>query len=105
MDYDFLKVEVLIPEANVIELANELNEHGLLAEGNYDYAFNTTRVMGHWRPMEGANPYDGEVGVVIQKEEIKMEFRIEASKREEVHRIIDRIHPYEVPVINYLPLL
>lgn len=105
MDYEFLKVEVLIPEENVIELANELNEHGLLEEGNYDYAFNTIRVMGHWRPLEGANPYDGEVGVVSQEEEIKMEFRIDAAKREEVHRIIERIHPYEVPVVNYLPLL
>ena len=105
MDYKFLKVEVLIPEEYVIELANELNEHGFLQEGNYDYAFNTSRVMGHWRPLEGANPHDGEIGVVSQEEEIKVEFRIDATMREEVHRIIGRIHPYEVPVINFLPLV
>lgn len=100
----YLKVEVFIPRKNVVELANELNENGFLQEGFYDYAFSTTLAMGHWRPLEGANPYDGEIGVVKEAEEIKMEFRIKEEEREDVHRIINRVHPFETPVINYIVL-
>ena len=54
--------------------------------------------------MEGANPFDGTVGQVQTRPEVKMEFRIKEEEREEVQRIIDRVHPYEVPVVNYIPL-
>lgn len=101
----FLKVEIYIPKEFVIELANELNEHGFLHEGQYDYSFNTILTMGHWRPLEGANPFDGETGIVSEKEQIKMEFRIEEENRDEVQRIINRIHPYENPVVNYIALV
>ncbi|MDO5037737.1 MAG: hypothetical protein Q4E37_05495 [Tissierellia bacterium] len=100
-----IKVEVYIPEDFVVELANELNEHDLLKEGYYDYAFSVSRVQGHWRPLEGANPYDGEIGVVSRAEEIKMEFRIPAQDKDLVQHIIDRVHPYEEPVVNYIALL
>lgn len=100
----YLKVELFIPEDFVVELANELNEHDLLREGHYDYSFSTSKVMGHWRPLEGANPYDGEIGRVSQEEEIKMEFRILAENRDQVQGIIDRVHPYEDPVVNFIGL-
>ena len=101
----YLKDEIFITEKYVIELANDLNEEGLLSEGCYDYAFSTMKVEGHWRPLEGANPFDGTVGQVQAKPEVKMEFRIKEERREEVQRIIDRVHPYEVPVVNYIPLV
>lgn len=100
----YLKVEIFVPKKYVIELANDLNEADLLTEGCYDYAFSTMEVEGHWRPLEGANPFDGTVGQVQAKPEVKMEFRISEEDREEVQRIIDRVHPYEVPVVNYIPL-
>lgn len=101
----FIKVEVFIPPEFVIKLANELNERGLLRQGHYDYAFSTTEVTGHWRPLEGASPYDGEIGVVSEEKEIKMEFRIYEEDLEEVNRIIRMIHPYESPAINYIRVI
>lgn len=100
----YLKVEIFIPEDFVVELANDLNEADIFRDGNYDYTFSLTKVEGHWRPLEGADPYDGIIGQVQTREEMKMEFRIAEEDREEVQRIIDRIHPYEVPVVNYIPL-
>lgn len=102
---EYIKVEIYIPEEYVVELANELNENGILLEGNYDYSFSTMSSIGHWRPLEGADPFDGEIGVVSSKEEIKMEFRIRAEDKEEVRRIVDRVHPYETQVMNFIPLL
>lgn len=100
----YLKVEIFVPKKYVVELANDLNEADILKEGCYDYAFSTIEVEGHWRPLEGANPFDGTVGQVQTRPEVKMEFRIKEEEREEVQRIIDRVHPYEVPVVNYIPL-
>ncbi|MFR9297030.1 MAG: divalent cation tolerance protein CutA [Aedoeadaptatus pacaensis] len=101
----YLKVEIFVPEEYVVELANDLNEADILKNGHYDYAFSLTKVEGHWRPLEGADPYDGVIGQVQTREEMKMEFRIDEEDREEVQRIIDRIHPYEVPVVNYIQLV
>lgn len=102
---NYIKVEVFIPELFVIQLANELNENDLLSDGNYDYAFSTTEVTGYWRPLEDATPYDGKIGVVSKEKEIKMEFRVSSENIGEVQKIIRLTHPYESPVVNYIPLI
>ncbi len=100
-----VKVEVYIPKDYVTSLANELNSHDFLQEGCYDYAFSTTLVKGHWRPLEGARPFDGEVGKVSEEDEIKMEFVVQKEVLGDVLHVIRRIHPYEVPAINCMDLL
>lgn len=102
---EFLKVEVYIPEEYVIKLANELNERDILKEALYDYVFASTSVKGHFRPLEGANPFSGKVGVVNEVPEVKMEFRIKKCHKEDVEKIIDIVHPYEDPVVNFIELL
>lgn len=100
-----VKVEVYIPKEYVTSLANELNSCDYLQDGYYDYAFSTTLVKGHWRPLEGARPFEGEVGVVTEADEIKMEFVVDREVLEDVVLIIRRIHPYETPAINCMELL
>lgn len=100
-----LKIEVFIPEDYVVELANGLNESSFLKDGNYDYVFTTTRVKGHFRPIEGSNPFSGELGVVNECDEVKMEFRIREEDLDEVRKIIEIKHPYEEPVINVIKLI
>ena len=56
----YLKVEVYIPEKDHHEMMNALNEAGLLVQGNYDYVFSATKVVGHWRPLPGAAPTIGD---------------------------------------------
>lgn len=100
-----VKVEVYIPKDYVTGLANDLNSHDYLQEGYYDYAFSTTLVKGHWRPLEGAQPYEGEVGLVTEADEIKMEFVVQRENLEDILHIIRRIHPYESPAVNCIALL
>jgi len=61
-------------------------------------------VTGTWIPLEGASPYDGEIGKLSNAAEIKAEFRCRSADRERVEAIIRSVHPYEVPVINFIPL-
>ncbi len=52
----------------------------------------------------GRLSYDGEIGKLSAAPEIKAEFRCRTEDRPEVERIIRMVHPYEVPVINFIPL-
>lgn len=101
----YLKVEVFIPEGYVVEFANRLNEEGLLKDGNYDYVFATSKVKGHFRPIEGATPFIGEIGRVCEVEEIKIEFRIKDIYLDKLKDIISVVHPYEEPVVNIIELI
>ncbi|EFI41711.1 hypothetical protein HMPREF0629_00335 [Peptoniphilus sp. oral taxon 386 str. F0131] len=100
-----LKVEVFIPKEYVVKVANALNERDILKEGHYDYVFALSEVRGHFRPIEGANPFNGEIGVVSELDEVKMEFRIRENDLADVKRIIELNHPYEEPVVNVYELI
>ncbi|WBW49966.1 hypothetical protein O6R05_08165 [Peptoniphilus equinus] len=101
----YIKVEVIVPEDSVVGVVNALNETDILNQGNYDYVFQTSRVRGHFRPIEGANPTVGEIGVVSDVDEVKIEFRIRETDLERTDRLLRKIHPYEEPVINYIALM
>lgn len=101
----FVKVEVYIPEDYVYPLMKEINDSGCIREGNYDYAFAATKVLGHWRPIEGSKPFSGEEGKISCEEEIKLEFRIRHNCIGVVRDLIKKNHPYEVPVVNFIPLI
>ena len=101
----FVKIEVFVPRENAKKLMKGINEGGFLEEENYDFCYSETKVIGHFRPITGANPYIGTVGSIEDVEENKIEFRIKKDDLDEVLKIIKRIHPYEVPVINVIGLL
>lgn len=101
----YVKMEVLIPRNDVNKMVEAINEKGYLKEGNYDFCYAVTDLLGHFRPLEGANPYLGEIGKVEEVLESKVEFRVSQNDVEEVYSLIRENHPYEVPVINILPLL
>lgn len=100
-----IKVEVFIPEVSVSNFINKINDLGVLKEDNYDYCFSETKVIGNFRPLEGANPTIGEVDKREVVNESKLEFRIDEKDLQIVHSCILENHPYEVPVINYINLL
>ena len=100
----YFKVEVFVPEEYVVNIVNGLNANDILKEGNYDYVFATTKVKGHFRPIEGANPFKGEIGVVHECDEIKMEFRVSEEDLDEVKKVIELKHPYEEPIVNIMEL-
>lgn len=89
-----------MPETHVSMLIDALNEKQLLREGHYDSAYCSYPVLGHWRALQGATPYEGEIGKMKTSNEIKLEFRTVESHAEIAYDIIRAIHPYEVPVIN-----
>jgi len=100
-----VKLEIFIPMTHLEDLREALRSVGAGVVGNYDSVLSYSTVRGNWRPMPGANPYDGEVGVLCEAEEYKVEVRCDAQKLAETISAIKAAHPYEEPVINAIPLL
>ena len=73
--------------------------------GNYDNCMTVSKVIGSWRPLEGANPFEGSIGEICTAEEIKVEFCCKRDIVKAVVETIKRVHPYEVPVINIIPIV
>lgn len=101
----YVKVEIFIPAENTDDLIAALNEAELLKTGNYDYCYSTMPVKGHFRPLDGANPFIGEVGEIAEVYELKVEFRIKAVDRKIAEMVILEKHPYETPVVNFIGLV
>lgn len=100
-----VKIEIFIPREDSRKLIDKINEAGYLKEENYDYCYAETYVLGHFRPIKGANPYIGSLNKIEEVQESKLEFRIRREDLEEVMGIIKENHPYEVPVINIIELI
>lgn len=105
MEFEFVKVEVLLPKEYIEQLRNNLNDIGVLTVGDYDNVVSYSVVKGYWRPLEQSNPFNGTKGKISFGTECKMEFKCSIKSIEEVKRRIRSVHPYEEPVINVLPIL
>ena len=73
--------------------------------GNYDSVLSYSLVKGCWRPLPGANPYDGEIGVLTEADEYKVEVCCAVNCLEQTLAAVREAHPYEAPVINIIPLI
>lgn len=106
MAIEMIKVETYIPVSHTDELRDSLNDIGALTiDDIYDNCITTIKVTSYWRPLEGANPYLGEIGVLAKEEEQKIEFCCNRDMMEKVVEVIKKVHPYEKPVIIITPIL
>jgi hypothetical protein len=99
-----VKLEIFIPQDHAMKLADALSEIGVGVIGNYDHCVALTPVRGFFRPMEGANPFEGEVGTISEVAEYKMEVNCKRELVEDAIKVIKSAHPYEEALINVIPL-
>ena len=100
-----LKLEIYIPVTHFGQLQEVLRTAGAGVVGNYDSVLSYSPVKGTWRPLAGANPYDGTIGELQEGDEYKVEVRCDAEKLTQTLAAIREVHPYEEPLINVIPLL
>jgi len=105
MEYEEVKIEIYVPINFVIPLRDGLNEIGACKVGNYDHCVSVTQVSGYWRPLTGSNPHDGIIGEISHGQECKMEVRCKRDYIINAINIIKKIHPYEEPLYNIIPLV
>ena len=101
---DYFKLEIFVPASylDAVKIALQDSDAGHI--GNYDSCLSYSPVKGTWRPIAGANPYIGAVGTVSEEDEIKIEVNVTGDKLKETVAAVKRVHPYEEPLINVIPL-
>lgn len=102
---EYCKLEIFIPESHLRVLQETLRACDAGHIGKYDSCMSYSRVKGTWRPLEGSEPYSGKIGAISEEDEIKAEVTCRLEDIDSVIESVKRIHPYEEPVINAIPLL
>ncbi|QLK86059.1 Nif3-like dinuclear metal center hexameric protein [Staphylococcus sp. 17KM0847] len=100
----YYKVQVYIPQKNATAFKEQLSQHGLAKEGDYEYAFFNTKGLGQFRPVGQAHPHIGKIGTIETVEEVKIEFMITQAQYHLAQQLIRTHHPYETPVFDLIPL-
>ncbi len=103
-NFQYCKIEIFIPETHLSKLQSALQSVDAGHIGNYDSCLSYSQVMGCWRPLEGSSPYIGEENAVSAEPELKVEVTCLRDHIDVTIDAVKKIHPYEVPVINVIPL-
>ena len=101
---EYCKLEIFIPETHLKVLQETLQVVDAGHIGQYESCMAYSPVIGCWRPLEGSAPYLGRIGEISAEPELKVEVICLRARVDETVEAVKRIHPYEEPVINVLPL-
>ncbi len=100
-----VKIFVTIPVQNVNEVRDAVCNAGAGIIGQYYYCTSSTKTLGTFIPTENANPFIGENNKLELVEEEKLEFVCDVSKVKAVINALRKVHPYEEPAIDIVPLI
>jgi hypothetical protein len=99
-----VKLEIFVPQEYALKIRDELAKIGVGVVGNYDHCLAMYPVRGFFRPLPGANPFEGEEGKISEVAEYKVEVNCRRELVNEALTVIRRVHPYEEPLVNIIPL-
>lgn len=102
---DKAKIEVFLPHEFVESVLDALHAVGAGHVGEYDHCASITAVSGYWRPLESSHPYNGTKGQLMFGTESKLEVLCPVNLVSRAVEAIRKVHPYEEPIINVIPLL
>lgn len=105
MNFDIFKVEVYVPYNFTDKIREALNNVGVCKVGNYDNCVCVIEVKGMFRPLKGSNPYLGLENELCEVLENKIETICNKKDLKNVIRAIKKVHPYDEPLINIIPIL
>ncbi len=99
-----VKLEIFTPQEYVLPLRDALAKIGAGVIGNYDHCVALYPIQGYYRPLAGADPFEGEVGQISEGTEYKVEVNCKRELVKAALKAIRSVHPYEKPLINIIPL-
>ena len=105
INIDRVKIIVTISLENVEEVRNAICEAGAGVIGNYTQSSMSTKCVGTFKPTDESNPYIGEKNNLELVDEEKLEVVCDVKEVKEVILILRKVHPYEEPAIDIIPLI
>jgi hypothetical protein len=103
-DFTDVKLEIFVPKEYALKIRDELAKIGVGRIGNYDHCLAISSVQGYYRPLPGAEPFDGIIEKISETAEYKIEVNCKRELVSEAMKVIRTIHPYEEPLVNIIPL-
>ena len=100
-----VKIIISVPEPDADMLRKAIGDAGAGAIGNYIHCSFSSRGIGRFMPVDGANPTIGEVGKAEEVIEDRIEVTCDKEILDQVIAVIKSAHPYEEPVIDIYELL
>lgn len=98
------KLEIFIPESHLSALRKALQSVDAGHIGNYDSCMSYSPVTSCWRPLPGSTPFIGSCNEISTETELKVEVTCLTARVRETLAAVKKVHPYEEPVINVIPL-
>jgi hypothetical protein len=105
MEFKNCKIIVYVPSAHAGKIRNVLAENGAGKLGKYDNCTFSTKGVGRYRALDGAKPYIGKKGMIEEVAEEKIETICLSENVKKVVLALKKVHPYEEPAIDIIPLL
>ncbi len=105
IDVKKVKIFVTVPIKNVDDVRKAMCEAGVGVIGNYSFCTSSTKCIGTFIPNENANPHIGTKNKLEFVKEEKIEAICDIKNVKNVLEKIRKIHPYEEPAIDIVPLL
>ena len=100
-----VKIIVTVPVENTNEVRNAICNAGAGIIGNYSFCSTSTKSIGTFIPNNNAKPFIGENNKLEYVEEDKLEVICEVEKVKHVIKELRKVHPYEEPAIDIVPLI
>ena len=102
MKKDLFKLVTFVPESHADIVREAIGKAGGGILGNYDNCTFSTKGIGRFRPLEGANPTIGKVGTIESINEERIEVTVQKDKLNAIIEAIKSVHPYEeIPIDAY----
>jgi len=105
MKKDLVKLVTFVPESQADIIRKAIGDAGGGVLGNYDNCTFSTKGIGRFRGLKGANPTIGKVGTLESVCEERIEVTVESKKLNDIIKAIKSVHPYEEIPIDVYKLL
>lgn len=101
---DYVTIAFTVPETHAVQIREAMGKAGAGKVGNYSFCSFSYKGIGRFKPEQGANPFLGQVDVLENVDEEKIETVCHREKLLQVLEAIKNAHPYEETVIDIYPV-
>ena len=105
VEFKYVKIVVFVDAEHADSVRAVMARSGCGHIGKYDSCSFSMKGIGRFRGLEGAKPFIGKAGKLEQVVEERIETICLFEKLDEVLAAIKKVHPYEEPAIDVIPLL
>lgn len=102
---DRVKFVVFVPLGHEAKIIEAIGRAGAGIIGDYSHCTFRAPGTGTYLPLEGANPFAGEIGKLEQAEETRLECVVERMNLSRLLREVRAVHPYEEMAYDVHPMI